>query len=264
VSKQLEVEGGPLPRGTNPAEGLDVEIAVWFQRSTLGRVGLLPKPGMVRDVLMQVARANSHDPLRDYLEALKWDGTPRLDDVLTRRYFGAEGDVEHLRCIGPKWAISAVARALKPGCKVDTVLILEGPQGLKKSTAFRMLGGGWFCDAPIDVNNKDSAALASQFWILELAELDTFRKANTEALKAFLSRNEDTYRPPYGRVNISTPRRCVIVGTTNGDDYLARPDGAAALLAGAVPRIDTSRSSGTAIRSGRRRSRATTRASRGG
>lgn len=224
VEKKLELHGAPLPPSTNPADGLDVEIAVWFQRTPFGALGLAPKPQMVRDVMMQVARANAYDPLRDYLEALRWDGRPRLDTFLGK-YLGAQGDPAHLECISPKWFISAVARALRPGCKVDTVLILEGPQGLRKSTAFRILGERWFCDATIDVSSKDSAMLASQYWILELAELDTFRRSNDQSLKAFLSRNEDTYRPPYGRTNISTPRRCVMVGTTNADDYLQDPTG---------------------------------------
>lgn len=223
VTKRLEVEGGPLGLNADP-ETLDVLVANWIQRSGYGQLGLQPKAQTVAPQILAVAKRNSHDPVADFLEGLVWDGKPRLDELLVA-YFGAKGDPSYLRAVGAKFAISAVARALRPGCKVDTILILEGPQGLRKSTAFRILGGQYFSDAPIDVSNKDSAMLASQFWFIELAELSTFRKSEAQALKAFISRTEDTYRPPYGRTNVQTPRRCVFVGTTNDEDYLRDPTG---------------------------------------
>ncbi|WP_237081182.1 virulence-associated E family protein [Myxococcus xanthus] len=195
-----------------------------IQRSSYGQLGLMPKTHAVAQQLLSVAKRNSYDPVADYLAGLVWDGKPQLDELLVT-YFGARGEPGYLRAVGAKFAISAGARALRPGCKVDTVLILEGPQGLRKSTAFRILGGQYFSDAPIDVTNKDSAMLASQFWFIELAELSTFRKSEDQALKAFISRTDDTYRPPYGRANVKSPRRCVFVGTTNDDDYLRDPTG---------------------------------------
>jgi hypothetical protein len=223
VTKRLEVEGGPLGPNADP-ETFDVLVANWIQRSGYGQLGLQPKALTVAQQILAVAKRNSYDPVADFLAALVWDGKPRLDELLVA-YFGAQGDPSYLRAVGAKFAISAVARALRPGCKVDTVLILEGPQGLRKSTAFRILGGQYFSDAAVDVSNKDSAMLASQFWFIELAELSTFRKSEDQALKAFISRTEDTYRPPYGRTNVKTPRRCVFVGTTNDDDYLRDPTG---------------------------------------
>lgn len=220
VTKEIECSGSPvIPSGK---DSLDADIAVWFQQSDYGRLGLMAKPSMVREVMRQVAHSNSFDPLREYLDRLIWDGVSRVDTLLTR-YFGATGNPDYLRVVGSKWLISAVARALRPGCKVDTMVVLEGPQGLKKSTALRTLAGEWFCDAPFDLANKDSMALTSQSWFIEFAELQTFKRAtDVEALKACLSRNEDTFRPPYGRTNIKTPRRCIFVGTTNADDYLRR------------------------------------------
>lgn len=218
LTKDIECTGAP----TGPLTSLDTlesEIAVWVQRSDYGKVGLMPKPAMVRDALRVVASRNRFDPLREYLEGLVWDGIPRADTWL-QTYLGAKGNDHYLRAVGSKWLISAVARAMRPGCKVDTVIILEGLQGLGKSSAFRALGGQWFSDASVDIGSKDSAALASRFWIIELAELRAVRRSDAEALKAFLSRNEDTYRPPYGRVNIQFPRRCIFVGTTNAADYL--------------------------------------------
>jgi hypothetical protein len=217
VKREIECVGGPVP-GKN-LDVLEVDAAIWFQRSDYGKLGLMAKPTMMRDCLRTAAFANGYDPLRDYLEALTWDGKPRADSFL-ETYFGAEGDPRYLRAVGAKWLISAVARAMRPGEKVDTVLILEGLQGLGKSSAFRALGMNWFSDTAIDISNKDSWSLASQFWILEFAEVKDVRRADTDTLKAFLSRNEDTYRPPYGRVNIKVPRRCVFVGTTNAAEYL--------------------------------------------
>ncbi|NTX15493.1 DNA primase [Myxococcus sp. CA056] len=218
VTKQMEYAGGPLADDT-PVDELDGRIAYWIQKSEYGRLGMDPRPAHVREVLRQVASENAYDPLREYLEGLVWDGVPRADSML-ERYFGAEGDTEHLRAISGKWLISAVARALEPGCKVDTVLILEGPQGIRKSTAFRVLAGEWFCDAPINIRDKDSTSLAGRNSLIELAEVTTLRASEAEDLKAFISRNEDTFRPPYGRVTVKTPRRCVFVGTTNSSEYL--------------------------------------------
>jgi predicted P-loop ATPase len=217
VKREIECVSGPVD-GKN-LDVLEVDAAIWFQRSDYGKLGLSPKPTMVRDCIKTAAFANSYDPLRDHLEALTWDGKARADSFL-ETYFGAEGDPRYLRAVGSKWLISAVARAMRPGEKVDTVLILEGLQGLGKSSAFRALGVNWFSDTAIDITNKDSWSLASQFWILEFAEVKDVRRADTETLKAFLSRNEDTYRPPYGRVNIKVPRRAVFVGTTNAAEYL--------------------------------------------
>ena len=105
--------------------------------------------------------------------------------------------------------------------KVDTVLILEGQQGLRKSSALAVLGGEWFCDTAIDIANKDSWALVGSKWIFELAEMQTVRGSrDVDALKGFITRREDVYRPPYGRVAVKSPRRAVFVGTTNAAEYL--------------------------------------------
>ncbi|CAM4505581.1 virulence-associated E family protein [Myxococcus xanthus] len=237
VTKKLEVEGGPLGPSVD-IETLDVLVANWIQLSKYGRLGLMPKAHVVAQQILAVAKRNSYDPVADYLGGLVWDGTPRLDGMLAT-YFGAQGDARYLQAVGAKFAISAVARALRPGCKVDTVMILEGPQGLRKSTAFSILGGRHFSDAPIDVTSRDSAMLASQFWFIELAELSTFRKSEDQALKAFITRTEDTYRPPYGRSNVQAPRRCVFVGTTNDDDYLRDPTGQRRFWPVKCSRIDT-------------------------
>lgn len=114
-----------------------------------------------------------------------------------------------------------MARALTPGEKVDAMLILEGGQGVGKSSALRVLTGeSWFGDALPDMGSKDAATYLRGKWIVEIAELTAVRRADLEQVKAFLTRQEERYRPPYGRTEVFEPRRCVFAGTTNSSDYL--------------------------------------------
>lgn len=219
VSKQIDTFGGPL--AAVAVSSLDVETANWLQRS---KYKLFLKTVSVGEQLLAVARRQSYDPLADRLRASVWDGVPRLEHFF-EVYFGAVGNPEHLRRIGPRWMISAAARALQPGCKVDTVLILEGAQGKFKSTALDLLFSPYFSDTKIDVNNKDSRMMAAMRWCCEMGELASFRKADNETLKSFFSTREDFFRPPYGRVLEAFPRRCVFVGSTNSDEYLSDPTG---------------------------------------
>lgn len=226
VTKQLECIHPPEGISSTKPSGLDIELAVWFQRSEYGALGLRPKSTMVADVLRQIVRASSYDPLHDYLDGLVWDGKPRVDAFL-ERYFGAnDDDIAYLRAVSRRWLISAVMRGLKPGEKVDNVLVLEGPQGLRKSTAVEALSAPWCCDSRIEITNKDTWMLAAQFWMIELAEGEALTKQHRESIKAFFTRRSDTYREPYGRVNATTPRRALFVTTTNSKEYLlADPTG---------------------------------------
>jgi predicted P-loop ATPase len=174
-----------------------------------------------------VARLNKYDPLRDYLEGITHDGTSRLEtwahDYLGVAYENELGEdiTLYVRAVAKRWMIGAVARALRPGCKMDTVLILEGPQGVGKSTALSILGGEWFSDdGGAAFGDKDSKQLISRVWIQEMPELAGMRKADSEAMKAWFSRAEDYYRAPYARTPQRHPRRCVFAGTTNADDFL--------------------------------------------
>ena len=109
----------------------------------------------------------------------------------------------------------------KPGTKFDQVLILEGAQGSGKSSALRILGGEWHSDAELGrVEGKDASIVLQGCWIFELGEMTAMGRSEIEALKAFLSRNDDRYRGPYERTAKSAPRRCVFIGTTNADGYL--------------------------------------------
>lgn len=166
------------------------------------------------------ARADPYHPVREYLEALPaWDQTPRLS-TFARDYLGAT-HTDYTALVVRWWMISAVARALAPGCKADHVIILEGPQGRLKSQALRALAGdAWFLDTPLDLDSKDAYVSIAGRWIVELAELDALKGADTSRAKAFFSSPADTYRPPYGRRSVSVPRGCVFAGTTNDASYL--------------------------------------------
>jgi predicted P-loop ATPase len=123
--------------------------------------------------------------------------------------------------------------------KVDTVLILAGKQGARKSTAFRVLAGDdWFSDTAIDIRSKDSFQSIRGVWLYELAELAATRPRDAESVKAFLSAPTDRYRPPYGRNVVESHRQCVFVGTTNEATFLSDPTGARRFWPVSVGTID--------------------------
>lgn len=175
---------------------------------------------MVEEAIIAVARKRVVDPLLDYFRALRWDRKPRLDGWLST-YLGAPDD-NYTRAVGPRWLISGVARALRPGCKVDCVLTLEGPQGIRKSSALRALcpDDSMFYDDELDIGDKDAPQALRGKFIAEMAELSSASKARLEALKAFITRQTDTYRPSYGRQARDFPRRLIFAGSTNRDVYL--------------------------------------------
>lgn len=194
-------------------------LNLWLRRNW----GLELPAEKIRDGVVTVARRDSVNPLRDYLKSLTWDLFPRIDTWLTT-YLGVE-DSPYVRSVGRKWLISAVARGFQPGCKVDTLLILEGGQGVGKSTALRIMATGagdpaWFSDTPIPIGEKDAYVALRGKWIYELAELASLKKADLDKAKAFFSAPIDSYRPPYGREQVSVPRTCVFAGTVNLGEYL--------------------------------------------
>jgi hypothetical protein len=194
------------------------QACIYVQR----KYGIYVQTGIVFEAANTVARKSPFHPVRRYLEQLQWDGTLRLGQGAAR-YFGAE-DTEYTRAVFQRWMISAVARIFEPGCKADCMLILEGPQGLLKSTALRILAGVWYTDDIAEVGTKDAALQIIGVWIVEFSELDAHAKATTTsaAIKAYTSRSKDRFRPPYGRVTIESPRQCVFAGTVNpgGAGYL--------------------------------------------
>jgi predicted P-loop ATPase len=192
----------------------DIRAAEWLQRRDVNIA-----PNIVSRSVEAVAREITIHPVRDYLRSLKWDLEPRLE-TWAIDYLGAE-DTPLNRAFGALWMISAVARIMKPGCKADHMLILEGEQGIKKSTALKVLAGAeYFTDELAEVGSKDAAQQLRGVWVVEIAELDAIGRAEVSRIKAFLTRTNDRYRPPYGRYVIDVPRQCVFAGSVNPDTYL--------------------------------------------
>ena len=177
------------------------------------------------EMMLYAARQFSYHPVRDWLEGLRWDGVPRMERLLGH-YAGCDDSPLHAT-LSRRFMISCVARIMQPGCKVDTVLILAGPQGYGKSTFFRALAGqDWFRDSALDLRNKDAYMALRGAWLYEMAELAAMRPRDAETVKAFLSAQVDHYRPPYGRNQVEQARQVVFVGTTNEPSFLSDPTGA--------------------------------------
>ena len=188
----------------------------------LERVYGLYTPSKLKGILLAIAAERSYHPIRDYLEALpEWDGVPRVETLFID-YLGSP-DTLYIRAIARKMMVAAVARIYEPGVKFDSVVVLNGPQGMGKSSFFAKLGGKWFSDSLTISDMKDKAApeKLQGYWILELGELAGLKKMDVETVKAFITRQDDKFRHSYGYSVEDHPRQCIIVGSTNnGDGFL--------------------------------------------
>lgn len=173
-----------------------------------------------------VAHENAFHPVRRYLDSLRWDGVSRIDAWLIDHLGAADNALN--RAVGAKFLISAVARVRDPGCQVDTMLVLEGRQGLRKSTALRTLAGSWFNDHLPDLTNKDAALALQGVLIQELAEMAGLHRSEVARVKAYATTRFDRFRPPYGRKAVSFGRQSVFAATVNpgGTGYLRDETGA--------------------------------------
>lgn len=173
--------------------------------------------------LTKVADDRAYHPIREYLNSLPpWDRVPRMDTLLID-YLGAE-DSPYTRAVTRKTLVAAVARILNPGVKHDSILVLNGKQGIGKSTLFSKLGRQWYSDSLSisDMKDKTAPEKLQGYWLLELGELAGIKKMDVETVKSFITRTDDKYRPSYGRAVESHPRQCIIVGTTNSDGGFLR------------------------------------------
>lgn len=172
----------------------------------------------IMDGMIRAAKANTIHPIRDYLERLAWDGTPRLDRLLVD-YLGAE-DTPYTRAVTRKTFTAAVARIFRPGCKFDYVLTLAGPQGRGKSTLVARMSNGWYTDSLAGIGTKEAYEGLQGYWLIELGELAAMRKIEIETTKNFISKQVDSYRAAYGRRVEDHPRQCIFIGTTNSTAFL--------------------------------------------
>ncbi len=171
----------------------------------------------------KVGDDRSYHPIREYLTSLpEWDGRVRAETLLID-YLGAE-DNAYTRAVTRKTLCGAVARVQQPGIKFDHILVLNGNQGIGKSTLIAKLGGDWYSDSLslTDMNDKTAAEKLQGYWILEIGELAGMKKADIDKVKAFISRQDDKYRASFGRRVTPRPRQCIFFGTTNSQNGYLR------------------------------------------
>ena len=179
---------------------------------------------IVSDAVIEFAMRNVRNCLKEYVMGLVWDMVPRLAHVL-EDLFGVEESQYHTD-VGINWFKSMIARAMWPGCKVDTMPVFEGSQGIGKSTVIEYLGGEWYAIMKESPDNKDFYLVMAGKWIIEIAELDAFSRSDIKGTKRALSTAIDRFRPPYGKHAEDHNRQCVFAGTVNGNDWNKDPTGA--------------------------------------
>lgn len=209
----MPADYSPLDGAPKQLNNIDVAV-IQTHIERIYNIRNIPKARIEQMLSERMSRAH-FDPVQDYLNGLEWDGTSRLETCLP----GVE-DTEYARMVARKALVGAVARALSPGCKVDQSLILYGEAGLGKTWWIERMSRGF--DVPLGpVHRKDSLIVASRAWIVVSDEGHALSRAEFNQLKEFMTQTHDTYRPPYERTAITTPRRWVIWGTTN-DPYMLR------------------------------------------
>lgn len=216
IDVKLDVPWNQIKEGWNDSDMAGLKV--YFDK-----VYGLWSPTKLKEALISVAAERAYHPVKEYLDTLPtWDGKERVDTLLID-YLGAK-DNEYSKAVIRKTLVAAVTRIYEPGTKFDSVLILNGPQGIGKSTFFAKLGQRWFSDSLTlgDMRDKAAAEKLQGYWLLELGELAGLKKTDVETVKSFVSRTDDKYRASYG-VNVeSHPRQCVIVGTTNSETGFLR------------------------------------------
>lgn len=209
---RVEWNGAPL------ADEDIIEIRLIIEEAG-SALGFEPLANDVRQAVYRHAQENKFDPVREYLDGLKWDNRPRLDTWL-KDYMGGP-DHEMIAVFGAKFLIGAVARVYEPGCQMDNMLVFEGKQGAGKTTAVAALFGRDYMISSIsDFKSRDASIYLQGRWVAEIAELAALTKTDIRDVKKFLTETVDQYRPVNGKEVIDRPRRTVFVGTTNEHQYL--------------------------------------------
>lgn len=227
--KQRVVLMGELPWGEDYGRVLTDKLLLlartWLMEQHQGK-DYQPSKENVQDAITTVAYFFKFNPILDYLDSLTWDGTSRVKDLFTDAFQCRRDD--YTEAVSQCFLVGAVARQRQPGCKLDTMPVIKGPQGSLKSTGIRdLFSPDWFSDAELgDLRNKDAAMNLEGVWVHEFAELAGLRASDMDVLKAFMSRATDRYRTPYGRNTEDHQRRVVFAGTVNEGGYLSDPTGA--------------------------------------
>lgn len=212
---------GGLPwnkKATQWTDSDDANLRVWLEKN----YGLTGKE-KIADALTAILTRHSYHPIRDYLNGLTWDGTPRLERLIID-YIGAE-DTELNRVMTRKHFTAAVTRVFKPGCKYDYCLVMTGPEGAGKSTLLNKMGGQWFNDSITTTEGKEGMDQLRRAWIIEMGELASIKRSDVESIKAYLSKRVDIYRAAYARRTAEHPRQCIFCGTTNEALFLKGDNG---------------------------------------
>ena len=224
-------------------DGRDLNDIAEILASTFARdFDYLAAPAVIKRELLAMAHEQKIHPVMDYLDGLQWDGKPRIDTWLAE-YCGAD-DSDLNREFGSKFLVAGVRRIKHPGIKFDTMLVMEGPQGVGKSQVAQRLAvrEGWFCGSlDLKSDDKTKAEVLARAWIVECQELDGLNKSTSQNLKRFLSTSIDTYRRAYGRDAGEYGRHCIILGTTNEGAYLRDLTGNRRIWPVLVRRIDLAR-----------------------
>lgn len=191
----------------------DINTAIWITK--IYRFN--PSPILAQEAVEHSSRGNTINPPKEWMLSLEWDRTKRLTTWL-HDILGVKQS-PYIQRVGTWFFMGMVKRVFEPGCKFDNCLVLEGEQGLKKSTAFSIIGGEWFGDTDLDIHNKDSMSALRGKMLYEFPEMGAVVKAEATRQKSFLTRTVDEYRPVYGRREIRAPRQVVFGGTTNEDQW---------------------------------------------
>lgn len=198
----------------------DTRTSVWLAQ----QYSLETSSQVVGEAVQMVARESAFHPVRDWLRSLTWDRQDRLTHWLID-CAGVE-DTPYVRLVSKYFLVGMVRRVMEPGCKFDYCLVLEGQEGLRKSSLAAVLGGHWASDSPLDLTHKDSMAALQGKWVHEFSEMESVTRAEAHLQKSFLSRTFDEFRPVYARRHIRCPRQCVFIGTTNESEYIKEGQGA--------------------------------------
>jgi predicted P-loop ATPase len=227
VFSNEDIYGAKTPWGFKPGRKRSgsMDDALHFKQWLIENFELEVSLNLIEETLSSIALENQFHPVKEFLEGLEWDGVPRVETAF-KRYLNAKMPEPYLTAVTRKFFLALVARIYHPGIKFDHVVVFEGKQGIGKSTFSSILvGEKWFLDGLPNLHDKDAALNLQGIWVVEMGELSTLYRSELETAKAFITRQVDKVRPPYGKRREDFARSCVFTGTTNDHEYLMDASG---------------------------------------